>query len=220
MAVHNPQNPQRRYPWDQGTTAPQPQVRLTHADRDTVAEVLREAYSQGQLDEEEFDERLDRAMRAKVSSELAPLTTDLGVQISPDGGARPAGASLADRNRSAGGMNTDAGRRTENPVEKVGAAVGHLSPFFFPFLTPLVLLLVSGTSSPYLRRQALEALNFQLFCLIGIIASALLVWLVLPILTMIGFAVGFFLMPIFATAASAMGRDWKYPLTYRLVKED
>ncbi|GAB3693960.1 DUF1707 and DUF4870 domain-containing protein [Nocardiopsis oceani] len=220
MAVQNPQNPQRRYPWDQGTAAPQPQVRLTHADRDAVAEVLREAYSQGQLDEEEFDERLDKTMKAKVGSELAPLTTDLGVQISADGGARPAGASLTERNRFAGGTNTDGGRRTENPAEKVGAAVGHLSPYFFPVLTPLVLLLVSGNSSPYLRRQALEALNFQLFCIIGMIASALLFWLVLPILTLLGFAIGFFILPIFATAASAMGRDWKYPLTYRLIKDD
>ncbi|GHC97756.1 hypothetical protein GCM10007079_51570 [Nocardiopsis terrae] len=219
MAVQNPQNPQKRYPWDQ-SPVPRTQLRLTHADRDAVADVLREAYSQGQLDDDEFGERLDQAMRAKVSSELVPLTEDLGVQVSPGGTGSTPSVSHQNGGRTQGEGKGSAGPTTDNPVEKVAAAAGHLSVFYMPFLTPLLLLIVSGDLSPYLRRQAMEALNFQLFCFIGAIVSGLLFWLVVPILALIGIAVGWFVMPIIATVASMMGRSWKYPLVYRIIKDD
>jgi len=206
MAV---QNPQRRNPWE--PAVPEPQIRLTHADRDAVAEVLREAYSQGQLDEDEFGDRLDRAMRAKISGDLVPLTSDLGISVSPGGTGR---APRTDGARQDGKLTTD------NPMEKVGAAAGHLSAFFLPFLAPLVLLLVGGELSPYLRRQAMEALNFQLFCLVSAIVSVLLVWLVLPALVLVGVFLGWFILPIIAAAGALMGRDWRYPLVYRLIKEN
>ena len=52
MAVQDPQYPARRF-WEKDTG--QQHIRLTHTDRDAVAEVLREAYSKGQLDDEEFE---------------------------------------------------------------------------------------------------------------------------------------------------------------------
>lgn len=221
MAVQNPQKPQRRNPWDQSPVVPQPQIRLTHADRDAVAEVLREAYSHGQLDEDEFGDRLDQAMRAKVSADLAPLTADLGVQVSPGGtGSTPGVTRQSDEWSEGRAKGKDRGPTTDNPLEKVVAAAGHLSAFFMPFLAPLVLLLVSNELSPYLRRQAMEALNFQLFCLIGAIVSGLLFWLVVPIVLLVGIAVGWVVLPIIATAASMMGRAWKYPLVYRLIKDN
>lgn len=216
MAVQNPQKPQRRNPWDQGPAVPQPQIRLTHEDRDAVAEVLREAYSHGQLDEDEFGDRLDQAMRAKVSAELEPLTADLGVQVSPGGTWSTPGVSREGEERS----RTDREPGTDNPVEKVGAAAGHLSAFFMPFLAPLILLLVSGELSPYLRRQAMEALNFQLFYLISAIVCGLLFWLVVPLVVLVVLGIGWVVMPILATVASMMGKSWKYPLVYRLIKDN
>ncbi|MFE9244723.1 DUF1707 and DUF4870 domain-containing protein [Nocardiopsis sp. NPDC006938] len=213
MAVQNPQKPPWRNPWDQSPAVPQPQIRLTHADRDAVAEVLREAYSQGQLDEDEFGERLDRSMRAKVSADLVPLTADLGVRVSPGGaGGQP--------RTEGGGSGRASEPTTDNPLEKVGAAAGHLSAWFLPFVAPLVLLLVGGELSPYLRRQAMEALNFQLFGLISVIASVLLIWLVLPALVLVGVFLGWLILPLMAAAMSLMGRSWKYPLIYRLIKDN
>ncbi|MBQ1083346.1 MULTISPECIES: DUF1707 and DUF4870 domain-containing protein [unclassified Nocardiopsis] len=216
MAVQNPQKPPRRNPWDQSPAVPEPHIRLTHADRDAVAEVLREAYSQGQLDEDEFGDRLDHAMRAKVSADLVPLTADLGVRVSPGGTGNARGATGPQQGKG----EKEPQLTTDNPVEKVGAAAGHLSAFFLPFLAPLVLLLIGGELSPYLRRQAMEALNFQLFCLVGAIASLLLVWLVLPALVLVGIFLGWFILPIIAAAGALMGRSWKYPLVYRLIKDN
>ncbi|MET0694824.1 MAG: DUF1707 domain-containing protein, partial [Propionibacteriaceae bacterium] len=55
---------------------PMPQ-RIGDADRDKAAEYLREHLAEGRLDQEEFDDRLTRALTAKTQSDLDPLFTDL-----------------------------------------------------------------------------------------------------------------------------------------------
>ncbi|MFE3461466.1 DUF1707 and DUF4870 domain-containing protein [Nocardiopsis aegyptia] len=191
----------------------QPHLRLTHADRDAVAEVLREAYSQGQLDEDEFEERLDTAMRAKVGAELEPLTADLGVApLGPTAG--PAATAAAK-----GGPGPKEPLES-NTTERVLAGVGHAGNYFFPVIAPLLLFLVGDRTSPYLRRQALESLNFQLFCIIGGIASVLLAWLVLPVAVLIYVLVGWMVLPAVATVASLLGRNWRYPMPFRVIKDD
>ncbi|MEV5519952.1 DUF1707 SHOCT-like domain-containing protein [Streptomyces pseudogriseolus] len=66
--------------------APAPDLRASDADREQVAEVLREALAEGRLDMEEFEERLDAVYRARTYGELAPLTRDLpasGAAVAP-----------------------------------------------------------------------------------------------------------------------------------------
>ncbi|GAA0619823.1 DUF1707 SHOCT-like domain-containing protein [Streptomyces crystallinus] len=59
-------------------------MRASDAERERVAEALREAVAEGRLDMEEFEERLDAAYKARTHGELAPLVRDL-----PTPGARP-----------------------------------------------------------------------------------------------------------------------------------
>ena len=59
---------------EQGQPRPQ---RIGDAERDSAAEMLREHMAQGRLTAEEFDERIDAALRAKLASDLDPLFTDL-----------------------------------------------------------------------------------------------------------------------------------------------
>ena len=54
-----------------------PPVRASDADRDAVVARLGQASAEGRLTLEEFGDRLDRAYRATVQSELAPLVADL-----------------------------------------------------------------------------------------------------------------------------------------------
>jgi hypothetical protein len=61
------------------------QLRASDADRDRVAETLREAAGDGRLTMDELDERLDAAYAAKTYAELVPITHDL-----PDTGSGPA----------------------------------------------------------------------------------------------------------------------------------
>lgn len=52
-------------------------LRASDADRDRVADILREALAEGRLDSEEHSERLDRVYTAKTMGELEPLVRDL-----------------------------------------------------------------------------------------------------------------------------------------------
>ncbi|TDB99162.1 DUF1707 and DUF2154 domain-containing protein [Actinomadura sp. 7K534] len=62
-------------------------MRAGDADRDRVAQVLRDAAGDGRLTLEELDERLDAVYAAKTYADLEPLTRDL-----PAPGAAPAPA--------------------------------------------------------------------------------------------------------------------------------
>lgn len=59
---------------------PDENLRASDADRDRVADRLREALAEGRISADEHDERIDRLFRARTYGELAPLTEDL-----PDG---------------------------------------------------------------------------------------------------------------------------------------
>jgi len=55
-------------------------IRASDADRDVVVATLREAYTAGRLDIEEFDERMSAAYASKTWGDLRRLTTDLPTQ--------------------------------------------------------------------------------------------------------------------------------------------
>ncbi|MGH3263768.1 MAG: DUF1707 SHOCT-like domain-containing protein [Trebonia sp.] len=78
---------------DLPATTPGLDLRASHADRDQVVELLREAAGDGRLSAEELDDRLERALTAKTYTELAALTADL--PIAPGVAIVPAGAGAA-----------------------------------------------------------------------------------------------------------------------------
>ena len=54
-----------------------PNLRASDADRDATADRLRQHHTDGRLDQDEFQERLDRCFAAKTVGELTELTRDL-----------------------------------------------------------------------------------------------------------------------------------------------
>lgn len=74
------------------------ELRASDADRERVADVLREALAEGRLDIEEFNERVDAVYRSRTYGELVPLTRDL-----PDAGHPGAKVSMVKRPDSASG---------------------------------------------------------------------------------------------------------------------
>lgn len=54
-----------------------PNLRASDADRDATADRLRKHHTDGRLDQDEFQERLDQCFAAKTLGELAELTRDL-----------------------------------------------------------------------------------------------------------------------------------------------
>ncbi|MEU6506576.1 DUF1707 domain-containing protein [Streptomyces sp. NPDC046942] len=63
--------------------APAPDLRASDADRERVAEVLRDALAEGRLDMAEFEERLEAAYKARTYGELTPITRDLPAATAP-----------------------------------------------------------------------------------------------------------------------------------------
>jgi Domain of unknown function (DUF1707) len=52
-------------------------LRVSDADRDRVAELLRSAAGEGRLSPDELEERLELAFEARTDADLVPLTADL-----------------------------------------------------------------------------------------------------------------------------------------------
>ncbi|MEV0277219.1 DUF1707 domain-containing protein [Streptomyces sp. NPDC050610] len=71
-------------------------MRASDAERDRIAEALREALAEGRLDMEEFDQRLGAAYKARTHGELEVLVRDLPEPGRTAGAARKAPAPGAD----------------------------------------------------------------------------------------------------------------------------
>ncbi|MFE7748117.1 DUF1707 domain-containing protein [Streptomyces sp. NPDC057428] len=75
-------------------------MRASDAERERVAETLREAVAEGRLEMDEFEQRLDATYRARTHGELEPLVRDLPVPGAP---VRPVTGPVAART----GQGTD-----------------------------------------------------------------------------------------------------------------
>jgi uncharacterized protein len=86
-----------------------------------------------------------------------------------------------------------------------------------PFLGPLLVLLVYGNKSAWVRRQAVESLNFQLSMMIYAIVSAILILVLIGFFLLLAVGVLSIIMPIVAAVKVNNGEDFRYPLTIRMV---
>jgi len=76
-----------------------PNLRASDADRDATADRLRQHHTDGRLDQDEFQERLDRCFAAKTVGELAELTRDLPADPARRGAGARANSGLLGRLR-------------------------------------------------------------------------------------------------------------------------
>ncbi|MFF8278663.1 DUF1707 domain-containing protein [Streptomyces lateritius] len=63
--------------------APGDSLRASDADRDRIADILRDALAEGRIDAEEHSERIDAVYRAKTVGELEPIVRDLPAGTRP-----------------------------------------------------------------------------------------------------------------------------------------
>lgn len=121
-----------------------------------------------------------------------------------------------------------ADERTWSLMAHLGALVFLLiSGGFLGWLAPLLVLMIKGEQSQFVRGHAKEALNFQitviLVWLVGIVAGVLLtivtvgIALVVLIPLAIAYVVFIFVVLILASVRANEGRDYRYPLSIRFV---
>jgi uncharacterized Tic20 family protein len=85
------------------------------------------------------------------------------------------------------------------------------------FLCPLVIMLVKGNDSPFIRRHAVESLNFQISLLIYAAVSFALIFVLIGFVLLPLLGIFALVVIILATIKAANGEFYKYPLTIRLV---
>jgi uncharacterized protein len=79
------------------------------------------------------------------------------------------------------------------------------------------MMLTVGNRSPFVRRHAVEALNFNLSWLLYIVVAGILVWLLVGIPLLILLGVAYLVLVVLAAIEASGGREYRYPLTIRIV---
>ncbi len=106
--------------------------------------------------------------------------------------------------------------------ERTWGAAAHWSAFVgaavaLAFLGPLLVLLLKGNESPYVRRQAVESLNFQISMLIYAAVAGVLVLVLIGLLLLVVVGLVWVVFTLIGTIRSVNGEEYRYPLTLRLV---
>lgn len=125
------------------------------------------------------------------------------------GGQPPSG-------NSAPGQLSPQDERTWGMLAHISAILGAIVAL--SFLGPLIVLLVQGNKSPFVRKQAVEALNFQITTYIAAIASAILIIVIIGFFLLLAVGIGWLVLTIMAGLAANRGEDYRYPVNIRLVK--
>jgi uncharacterized Tic20 family protein len=118
--------------------------------------------------------------------------------------AQPGGGALTSDERTWGGA--------AHWGALIAGLIGGLS-----FLGPLIVLLVKGNESPWIRRQSVESLNFQISVLIYAIISAILLLLLIGFILLPAVGIFWLVFTIIGSVRASNGEDYRYPLTIRMV---
>jgi uncharacterized protein len=130
-----------------------------------------------------------------------------------------------------GGYGQQPGTGALSQDDKTWALLAHIGSlvsawFAFGFVAPLIVMLVKG-DSPFVRRHAVESLNFQIsmliYSIVGGIAAVIVVLvtfgigalIVVPLIAVV--LVVILVLVLVATVKASNGEDYRYPLTIRLI---
>jgi uncharacterized Tic20 family protein len=114
------------------------------------------------------------------------------------------------------GFNSEMPERSQD--DAVFAILGHLGSWIVGFFAPLLIFVLKGKESRFLRHHSIEALNFQISITIYAIASGILMLLLIGFLLIFVVGAIAIILPILATVAANKGEYYRYPLTIRLIK--
>src|SRR5690242_10545711 len=101
--------------------------------------------------------------------------------------------------------------------ERVWALLAHLGPFLIGFIAPLVIMFTKGSQSAFVRRHAVESLNFQLTVTAAAIASGLLTFVAVGCVLLPVVLLGAIVFQILAAVKANAGEDYRYPVNVRLI---
>jgi uncharacterized protein len=107
--------------------------------------------------------------------------------------------------------------------ERLWGMLAHLLSFVaayiaLGFLAPLIVLMVFGQRSAYVRAHAVESLNFNLSWLLYAVVAVVLAFLLIGIPILIALGIAYLVLVIIASVRANNGEFFRYPLTIRFVR--
>lgn len=97
------------------------------------------------------------------------------------------------------------------------AAIVHGAGMFFGFI-PSLIMYFAKQDDPYFKKQSIEALNYQITVFFLMMISSVLTVVVIGIFFLIIVGFSNFILCIVAAVKVSKGRDYRYPLTFRILK--
>jgi uncharacterized protein len=106
--------------------------------------------------------------------------------------------------------------------ERNWAMAAHLGSFIaaaiaMAFLAPLAVMLMTRGRSEFVRRHAVESLNFQISTLIYAAVSVVLIFVLIGLLLLTLLGIVWLVSVILGGVAASQGRDFHYPLNIRFI---
>jgi uncharacterized Tic20 family protein len=86
------------------------------------------------------------------------------------------------------------------------------------FLGPLIIWLMKKDESPTVDKHGKESLNFQISIMIYSAGASILIFLLVGFILLPAVMIFDCIMVMVATIKTSKGKDFKYPLTLRLIK--
>lgn len=121
-----------------------------------------------------------------------------------------------------GGPGQTVGSRLSPADERLWAGAAHWSAIVamvvaLAFLGPLLVLLLKGNDSPFVRRQAAESLNFQITILAAALVSGMLIVVGIGLLLLPLVGLAWLVFTVIGAVKAGNGTDYRYPFALRLV---
>lgn len=111
-----------------------------------------------------------------------------------------------------------------DPDEKQWGMFAHLAAFatfvipFGSIIGPLIIYLIKKDEYEFVNDQGKEALNFNITWSIIMAISAILIFVGIGILMLIGFGIAWMVLVIVGTIAANNGQHYRYPLTFKFIQ--
>lgn len=107
--------------------------------------------------------------------------------------------------------------------EKNWAMIAHMGAFIAAWvalglLAPLFVLLTKGKESDFVRRHAVESLNFQINALVWMVISVVLFLVLIGIFMLAIVGIWYLIAVIMGSLAASKGRRFRYAFIIRFVK--
>ena len=107
--------------------------------------------------------------------------------------------------------------------ERLWAMLSHLLSFvaaylFLGFVAPLVVLLVFGPRSAFVRANAVESLNFNLSWLLYGVIAVILALVLIGFLILVVLGIAYVVLVIVASVKANNGEVYRYPATIRFIR--